>query len=68
MTRPGLTLDEWLRMSQQSARARGLTDLEPLLAGLAPALRTVRDAYDASLEGTRPTTAGSTPSGPDSPA
>lgn len=48
MTTPGLTLEEWLRMAQQSAAARGLGDLEPLLAGLVPALRAVRHAHDSS--------------------
>lgn len=50
MKTPGLTLEEWLRMAQQSATARGLVDLEPLLAGLAPALRAVRTAHDTSTD------------------
>jgi hypothetical protein len=48
MKTPGLTPEEWLRMAQQSATARGLGDLEPLLAGLVPALRAVRHAHDTS--------------------
>lgn len=55
---PALTLDAWLQMAVHSARARQLPELEPLLIGLVPALRTVRDAYatmPASAEHATPT-------------
>jgi hypothetical protein len=40
----GLTIDEWLRASRESAIGRGLPDLVPLLEALAVALGRVRDA------------------------
>jgi hypothetical protein len=39
-----LTVDEWLRAARESAQARGLAELLPLLENLATAMRTVRDA------------------------
>lgn len=56
MNSPGLTLEEWLRMAQQSATSRGLSELEPLLAGLVPALRAVRHACDTSASAPSPAT------------
>ena len=39
-----MTVDEWLRMAEQSAAERGLVELPPLLASLARATRQLREA------------------------
>lgn len=47
--RIGLTVDTWRAMAQRSAASRNLSELEPLLAGLAVSLTTLRRAH-AALE------------------
>lgn len=39
-----MTVEQWLKQAIEDAKRRGLPELEPLLEGLAPSTKALRDA------------------------